>query len=220
MWATGSKALIDAATRQMKELPFYNAFFQTATPPAIELAELLAQVSAAAVPACVFRGFGFRGQRHRGAHGAALLGHPGPTGTSDHHRPQERLPRLHHGRRLIGGHELHACPRWAADPQHRAHRPALLASKTGKGMDRAAFGKLAASWLETKILEVGPEKVAAFIGEPVQGAGGVIVPPETYWPEIQRICDQYGILLVSDEVICGFRPHRPVVWLRDHGHPA
>jgi putrescine aminotransferase len=46
--------------------------------------------------------------------------------------------------------------------------------------------------------------VAAFIGEPVQGAGGVIIPPETYWPEIQRICDQYGILLVSDEVICGF----------------
>jgi putrescine aminotransferase len=46
--------------------------------------------------------------------------------------------------------------------------------------------------------------VAAFIGEPVQGAGGVIIPPATYWPEIQRICDRYGILLVSDEVICGF----------------
>ena len=54
------------------------------------------------------------------------------------------------------------------------------------------------------IREVGPERVAAFIGEPVQGAGGVIVPPSTYWPEIQRICDKYGILLVSDEVICGF----------------
>ena len=53
-------------------------------------------------------------------------------------------------------------------------------------------------------LEIGADKVAAFIGEPVQGAGGVIVPPETYWPEIQRICDQHGILLVSDEVICGF----------------
>jgi putrescine aminotransferase len=51
---------------------------------------------------------------------------------------------------------------------------------------------------------LGPEKVAAFIGEPVQGAGGVIIPPQTYWPEIQRICDKYGILLVSDEVICGF----------------
>src|SRR5690606_34720277 len=51
---------------------------------------------------------------------------------------------------------------------------------------------------------IGPRRVAAFIGEPVQGAGGVIIPPETYWPEIQRICDHYGILLVSDAVSCGF----------------
>jgi putrescine aminotransferase len=58
--------------------------------------------------------------------------------------------------------------------------------------------------LEYKILELGADKVAAFIGEPVQGAGGVIIPPATYWPEIQRICDKYGILLISDEVICGF----------------
>ena len=48
------------------------------------------------------------------------------------------------------------------------------------------------------------DKVAAFIGEPIQGAGGVIIPPDSYWPEIQRICDKYGILLIADEVICGF----------------
>jgi putrescine aminotransferase len=66
------------------------------------------------------------------------------------------------------------------------------------------FGVIAAGWLEDKIKEVGADKVAAFIGEPVQGAGGVIIPPSTYWPEIQRICDKYGILLISDEVICGF----------------
>jgi len=72
------------------------------------------------------------------------------------------------------------------------------------GMTRDDFGLKAAGWLEDKILEVGADKVAAFIGEPVQGAGGVIIPPSTYWPEIQRICDKYGILLVSDEVICGF----------------
>ncbi len=63
---------------------------------------------------------------------------------------------------------------------------------------------LAARALEEKILQIGPEKVAAFIGEPIQGAGGVIIPPSTYWPEIQRIVDKYGILLVADEVICGF----------------
>jgi putrescine aminotransferase len=74
----------------------------------------------------------------------------------------------------------------------------------GQGMTPEQFGLTAASWLEQKILEIGPERVAAFIGEPVQGAGGVIIPPATYWPEIQRICDHYGILLIVDEVICGF----------------
>jgi putrescine aminotransferase len=58
--------------------------------------------------------------------------------------------------------------------------------------------------LEEAILELGENRVAAFIAEPIQGAGGVIVPPETYWPEIQRICDKYGILLIADEVITGF----------------
>jgi putrescine---pyruvate transaminase len=74
----------------------------------------------------------------------------------------------------------------------------------GHGLSRDEFGRVAARWLEDKILEVGPENVAAFIGEPVQGAGGVIIPPATYWPEVQRLCDKYGVLLVSDEVICGF----------------
>jgi putrescine---pyruvate transaminase len=73
-----------------------------------------------------------------------------------------------------------------------------------QGLSREQFGLVAASWLEDRILELGPHRVAAFIGEPVQGAGGVIVPPSTYWPEVQRICDKYGVLLVSDEVICGF----------------
>ena len=66
------------------------------------------------------------------------------------------------------------------------------------------FGLHAARELEKKIEEVGADKVAAFVGEPIQGAGGVIVPPDTYWPEIQRICDEHGILLITDEVICGF----------------
>jgi len=72
------------------------------------------------------------------------------------------------------------------------------------GESEADFGVRAAGWLEAKILELGPDTVAAFIGEPVQGAGGVIIPPATYWPEIQRIVDKYGILLISDEVICAF----------------
>jgi putrescine aminotransferase len=66
------------------------------------------------------------------------------------------------------------------------------------------FGVRAARALEDEILAVGAENVAAFAGEPVQGAGGVKIAPETYWPEIQRIVDKYGILLLADEVITGF----------------
>ena len=62
----------------------------------------------------------------------------------------------------------------------------------------------AARELEKKIDELGEHRVAAFIAEPVQGAGGVIVPPESYWPEVKRILDERDILLISDEVICGF----------------
>ena len=72
------------------------------------------------------------------------------------------------------------------------------------GESAQEFGVRAAGWLEEKILALGPDTVAAFIAEPVQGAGGVIIPPPTYWPEIQRIVDKYGILLISDEVICAF----------------
>jgi putrescine aminotransferase len=72
------------------------------------------------------------------------------------------------------------------------------------GESSEEFGLRAAGWLEEKILATGPDRVAAFIAEPVQGAGGVIIPPATYWPEIQRIVDKYGILLISDEVICAF----------------
>jgi putrescine aminotransferase len=66
------------------------------------------------------------------------------------------------------------------------------------------FGLARARLLEEKIEELGAENVAAFIAEPVQGAGGVIVPPSTYWPEIQRICRKHDVLLIADEVICGF----------------
>lgn len=199
----GQQALIDAATRQMKELPFYNAFFQTATPPAIELATLLADVSPPQFQHVFFAGSGseandtivrmvrryweLQGQPRRqviisrwnGYHGSTMAG--ASLGGMRAMHAQGGLP--------IPGITHIDQPYWV---EH------------GRGMSRDEFGRVAAGWLEQKILEVGAEQVAAFIGEPVQGAGGVIVPPETYWPEIQRICDTYGILLISDEVICGF----------------
>ncbi len=74
----------------------------------------------------------------------------------------------------------------------------------GGDMDADEFGLQRALMLEAEIERLGEENVAAFIAEPVQGAGGVVIPPSTYWPEIQRICDAHDILLIVDEVICGF----------------
>lgn len=70
--------------------------------------------------------------------------------------------------------------------------------------DRRTPGEAAADLLEEAIQREGPETVAAFIGEPVQGAGGVIVPPDDYWPRIRAICDRHDVLLIADEVITGF----------------
>ena len=205
----GQQALIDAATRQLGELPFYNAFFQTATPPAIELAELLAEVSPPQFEHVFFSGSGSEGNdtivrmvrrywdlmgepgrdviisRHNAYHGSTMAG--ASLGGMAGMHAQGGLP--------IPGIVHIEQPYWWAHG-----RP----TDTRKGLSRDEFGLVAARWLEEKILELGPHKVAAFIGEPVQGAGGVIIPPATYWPEVQRICDQYGVLLVSDEVITGF----------------
>ncbi|MCE2659983.1 MAG: aspartate aminotransferase family protein [Rubrivivax sp.] len=201
----GQQALVDAATQQMQQLPFYNAFFQTATPPAIELAELLAEVTPPQFQHVFFSGSGSEGNdtvvrmvrrywdilgqpqrsviisRTNAYHGSTMAG-ASLGGMSGMHA-QGGLP--------IPGIEHIEQPYW-----WKHGRP--------QGLSREAFGLQAARWLEERILAIGPEKVAAFIGEPVQGAGGVIIPPSTYWPEVQRICDAYGILLVSDEVICGF----------------
>jgi putrescine aminotransferase len=199
----GRQELIDAATRQLQELPFYNSFFQTATPPAIELAELLAEVTPPQFQHVFFTGSGSEGndtvvrmvRRYWD-----LLG-----------QPQRKViisrKNAYHGSTMAGAslggmsgmHEQGGLP--IPDIVH-IEQPFWF--ELGRGMSREDFGRQAASWLEAKILEIGADKVAAFIGEPVQGAGGVIVPPSTYWPEIQRICDRHGILLVSDEVICGF----------------
>ena len=199
----GQRALIDAATRQLEELPFYNAFFQTATPPAIELAELLAELSPPQFEHVFYANSGSEGNdtivrmvrrywdlvgspdrqviigRKNGYHGSTMAG--ASLGGMSYMHAQGGLP--------IPGIAHIEQPYWW---EH------------GREMSRDEFGLVAAGWLEQRILELGADKVAAFIGEPVQGAGGVIIPPRTYWPEIQRICDKYGVLLVSDEVICGF----------------
>ena len=211
----GQQALIDAATKQMSALPFYNSFFQTSNKPAIELAELLAEVTPKQFQHVSFSGSGSEGNdtvvrmvrrywdvlgqpertviisRNNAYHGSTMAG-ASLGGMSGMHA-QGGLP--------IPGIVHIEQPFWFELGQG-THSTSLAPDAVRAS--RNDFGVTAASWLEAKIIEIGADKVAAFIGEPVQGAGGVIVPPETYWPEIQRICDKYDVLLVSDEVICGF----------------
>ncbi len=199
----GREELVAAAARQMRELPYYNTFFQTAHPPAIELAAALAELAPGALNHAFFTSSGSeandtvvrmvrhywatRGEpgrsviisRHNAYHGSTMAG-ASLGGMAPMHR-QGGLP--------IPGIEHVAEPYWY---------------RHGGDLDPEAFGLEAARDLERRIEALGSERVAAFIAEPIQGAGGVIVPPASYWPEVVRICRQHGILLVADEVICGF----------------
>jgi putrescine---pyruvate transaminase len=198
----GRTRISDAVYRQMEKLPFYNSFFNTTNIPALTLAALLVELSPPQFNHVFFTGSGSEAndtnlrmvrrywdlkgspQRHtiisryNAYHGSTVAG-SALGGMEGMHDQAGTLPGIEH----IGQ------PNWF---------------ESGQGMSEDAFGIVAAGWLEKKILQIGPDKVAAFIGEPVQGAGGVVIPPATYWPEIQRICDKYGVLLIADEVICGF----------------
>ncbi len=199
----GRRELVEAATAQLTELPYYNNFFKTATPPVLALSALLAEVTPPQFNHVYFSNSGSEANdtvvrlvrrywdvmgeprrktiisRWQGYHGSTMAG--ASLGGMPAMHAQGDLP--------IPGIVHIDPPYWYG---------------LGGTLSPEEFGLNAARWLERKILELGPERVAAFIGEPIQGAGGVIIPPSTYWPEVQRICDKYGVLLVSDEVICGF----------------
>ena len=199
----GRKALVDAAAKQMLELPYYNSFFQTTNVPAVKLAEKIIQLAGDNYSHVFFSSSGSESNDtnlRMVRHYWTTLGQPERTVIISRNN-------AYHGSTVAGAslggmggmHAQGGLPipgiMHIEQPYHYGLAP---------DEDRDAFGVRAASWLEDKILEVGADKVAAFIGEPVQGAGGVIIPPKSYWPEIQRICDKYGILLICDEVICGF----------------
>ncbi len=199
----GRRELIDAATRQMEELPYYNSFFKTTNIPATRLADRIVGLAGERF-SHVF--FGTSGSESNDTivrmvrHYWASLGQPGRSviiGRKNGYHGSTMC-----GASLGGMSGMHAQGGLPIPGIEHIEQPYHFGLAPQK--NRADFGIEAAGWLEQKILEVGADKVAAFIGEPVQGAGGVIIPPETYWPEIQRICDKYGILLIADEVICGF----------------
>ncbi|MEH6644339.1 aspartate aminotransferase family protein [Sulfitobacter sp.] len=199
----GREELVKVATRQMQELPFYNTFFNTTHTPAIALAAELAKLAPEGLNHVFFAGSGSeandtnlrmvrvywaeKGQpekshiiSRKNAYHGSTVGSGSMGGMSYMHAQGGMpIPGIHH----IGQ------PDWWAE---------------GGDQTPEEFGLARAQELEAKILELGADKVAAFIAEPVQGAGGVIVPPSTYWPEIQRICEKYNVLIIADEVICGF----------------
>ncbi|MDP6969137.1 MAG: aspartate aminotransferase family protein [Gammaproteobacteria bacterium] len=199
----GHDELADVAAEQMRQLAYYNSFFGTANVPAIELAAKVKSLAPDNIGHIFFTGSGSeandtnlrmvrhywaqKGQpekrtiiaRNNGYHGSTVAG-----------MSLGGMEFMHKQGGIIDGIEHIMQPHW-----YKESLP---------GETEAEFGLRAAKALEDKILALGADQVGAFIGEPIQGAGGVIVPPATYWPEIQRICRQYDILLILDEVITGF----------------
>lgn len=198
----GRKELADTAYEQLRELPYYNNFFQTTHPPAIELSKTLVDISPSQFNHVFFTNSGseaidtvVRMVRYYWA----LEGKPEKTVIISREN-------AYHGSTVagssLGGMKLmHEQGGTLTDIEHIA-QPYWFGN--GGELSAEEFGLKTAEDLEARIKKIGESRIAAFIGEPVQGAGGVIIPPATYWPEIQRICDKYGILLIADEVICGF----------------
>lgn len=199
----GRKELADAAYEQMLELPYYNTFFKTATPPPVMLAAKIAEKMGGHLSHVFFNSSGseandtvFRLVRHYWT----LKGQP---------QRQVFISRwnAYHGSTVAGASlggmtYMHVQGNLPVPGVEHVMQP--YSFNDGFGEDPDAFADRAVQSIEDRILAVGPENVAAFIGEPVQGAGGVIIPPESYWPKVEALCRKYGILLVCDEVICGF----------------
>lgn len=204
----GRKELADAAYQQMMTLPFYNSFFQTTNVPAVQLATKLASL-APEVGGRKFEHvfFSSSGSESNDTNVRMvrrywdLLGQPQRKVVISRHNAYHGSTMA--GASLGGMSGMHAQGDLPIPNITHIEQPYYFENAL-PGESESDFGLRAARSLEDKILELGADKVAAFIAEPVQGAGGVIIPPATYWPEIQRIVDKYGILLISDEVICAF----------------
>jgi len=199
----GRQELVDAAANQMKELPYYNSFFQCTHPPAIELSELLSDLSPGDFNHVFFTG---SGSEANDTQIRLIRRYWDLQGQSEKMTIIARKNAYHGstlgGASLGGMSAMHA--QMVLPVPGIVHIDQPYQFELGADLSPEEFGLRQARLLEEKILEIGVDKVAAFIGEPVQGAGGVIIPPDSYWPEIQRICDEYGILLVADEVITAF----------------
>ncbi|MEM7290089.1 MAG: aspartate aminotransferase family protein [Pseudomonadota bacterium] len=196
--------LVEAAANQMRELPFYHNFTHKSHFKAIDLAEKLVSLAPVPMSKAFFTNSGSEandtvlkmiwyransmGQpekkkiisRVKGYHGVTLAS-GSLTGLPYNHKSFDMpIDRIYHT----------TCPHyWREGEEHESEEE---------------FASRCARDLEEMIVAEGPETVAAFFAEPVMGAGGVIVPPKTYWEKIQPVLEKHDVLLVADEVICGF----------------
>jgi 4-aminobutyrate--pyruvate transaminase len=200
----GEKRLVEAATRQMAKLPYYHTFSHKSHPSAIALAEKLVEMSPAGLDHVFFTNSGSEANdtaikfvwyynnalgrekkkkfiaRNGGYHGITIAS-GSLTGLQVNQRGFDLpLPFVTHV----------TCPHYYRFAE--------------EGETEETFADRLAAELEATILKEGPDTVAAFIGEPVIGAGGVLVPPRTYWEKVQAVCRRHDVLVVADEVINGF----------------
>src|ERR1700689_545123 len=200
----GRREIRDAIVAQLDELPFYNTFRGATHPRAIELSQpLVALMGAGGVAAVHFSCGGsdavegalklarqywkVKGQRDRTKFISLRQGYHG----------------VHFGGMSVNGNT----------PFRRAYEPLLPGCfhvdtpwlyRNPYSQNPEELGRICAELLEREIIFQGPDTVAAFIAEPIQGAGGVIVPPPNYWPRVREVCDRHGVLLIADEVVTGF----------------
>ncbi|WP_165855106.1 aspartate aminotransferase family protein [Marinobacter sp. JSM 1782161] len=199
----GRQELVDAASEQLRTLPYYNTFFQSTHAPVTRLAKAIADITPGDLNRVFFA--------NSGSEAVDTMIRMVRQYWTLKGKPYRKLliarDNAYHGSTLAGASlggmgPMHAQSAPLLPGIERIRQPYWYGEADGLSEDE--FGLACARALEDKLLEVGPDNVAAFVGEPIQGAGGVIVPPASYWPEIQRICRKYDILLVADEVICGY----------------
>ncbi len=200
----GRDELAEAAAAQMRELPYYNSFFKCSTPTPVLLAKKLAEIAPKTVNQVFFGSSGSEANDtalRLVRHYWALEGKP------QKNRIISRK-NAYHGSTVagtsLGGMEAMHKQLGGAVPNIVHVMMPYAYELAEPGESDHDFGLRAAKAVEDAILEAGAENVAAFIGEPIMGAGGVKIPPMSYWPEVERICRKYDVLLMLDEVITGY----------------
>ena len=199
----GRNELAETAYQQMKTLPYYNSFFKTATPSSIELSEILSEIAPSNINHFFY---GSSGSESNDTLVRLVRTYWDILGENSKKTFISRTYAYH-------GSTMASASLGGMDAMHKqgdlplpgfVHVTPPYKYKYGPNLTDDEFCNFAINEIENKIIEIGAENIAAFIGEPIQGAGGVIVPPVNYWKSVRKLCDKYNILLCVDEVICGF----------------